>query len=129
MDPFLHLPCWGHTCYLQLPDSFSREVAGEEAAPIRALVRRSHASELQDHIAMDNLVLDEFGSVLKLSHLLLMELLSLLIQVHHVGGLAPEPEDLHVLGIQIQRQVAWELHLFPDDRQDGLPRANHLDLL
>lgn len=133
MDPFLHLPCWGsassHTCYLQLPDSFPRKVAGEEAAPVRALIPRGHAGELQGHTAMDDVILDEFGSILKPSHLLLVELLLLLIQVHHVGGLASEPEDLHVFGVQIHRQVACELYLFPNNRQDGFPRASHLDLL
>lgn len=135
MDPSPWLPRWhsasSRTCYLQLPDSFpgEGEVVGQEAAPIRALVGGDHIVQFQDHGAIQDLILDECGPVLELLHLLPWELLLVLVQVHHVGGLAPEPEDLHVRRVLVGGQVAQELHFFPDIHQDVLPRANHLDLL
>ena len=98
-------PCWGLTrsltCYLQLPGRFPSEVAGEEAAPIRTLVGRDHVVEPQSHAAVCDIVRDELGPVLELLHLPAIELLLLPVQVHHVRGLAPEPEDLHVLSVPV----------------------------
>lgn len=85
--------------------------------------------ELQVHAAIHDIILDESGPVLELCHLLAVELLPPLVQVHHIRGLTPEPADLHVLGIQVWGQMARELHLFPHKCQDGLSRAYYPDLL
>lgn len=97
--------CWGLTrsltCYLQLPGRLPSEVAGEEAAPIQTLIGGDHEVEPQSHTAIYDIVPDELGPVLELLHLPAIELLLLPVQVHHVRGLAPEPEDLHVLGVPV----------------------------
>ena len=76
-----------------------------------------------------DIVPDELGPVLELLHLPAIELLLLPVQVHHVRGLAPEPEDLHVLGVPVWWQVAGEFHFIPDMCQNGFLMAYHPDLL
>lgn len=130
MDPSpLRVGDWPRTCYLQLPGRFPSEVAGEEAAPIQTLVGGDYAVEPQSHAAVCDIVPDELGPVLELLHLPAVELLLLPVQVHHVRGLAPEPEDLHVLGVPVWRQVAGEFHFIADVCQNGLLMAYHPDLL
>ena len=125
--------CWGLTrsltCYLQLPGRLPSEVAGEEAAPIQTLIGGDHAVEPQSHTAIYDIIPDELGPVLELLHLPAIELLLLPVQVHHVRGLAPEPEDLHVLGVPVWWQVAGEFHFIPDMCQNGFLMAYHPDLL